>query len=178
LGNLLIRTTRLNHPGGCTGFRIESAAGHIAYLPDHEPFRNIGARIGPVETAHRELIEFIRGVDLLILDTQYTADEYARRAGWGHGCLPDSVDIAIEAGVRRLLFFHHDPSHDDRQVDEMVEIARAMTFRSALAVDAASENEIVSLPSSTVEAVTTQGFSPVQQIIASIAPFPRSEEVH
>lgn len=178
LGNLLVRTARLNHPGGCTGFRIESAAGHIAYLPDHEPFRNIGGRIGQVEMAHRELVEFICGVDLLILDTQYTADEYAGRVGWGHGCLPDSVDIAIEAGVRRLLFFHHDPSHDDRRVDEMVEIARAMTFRSPLTVDAASENEIISLPASTVEAVTTQGFSPVQQIIAAITPLPRPEEVH
>jgi phosphoribosyl 1,2-cyclic phosphodiesterase len=174
-GGLLVRATRLNHPGGCTGFRIECAAGHVAYLPDHEPSRNNGAENGNVESARRELVEFIRGVDLLILDTQYTADEYTRRIGWGHGCLPDSVDLAAEAGVRRLLFFHHDPSHDDRQIDEMVEVARAMTFRSPLSVDAASEHEIVSVGSSNIEAVTTNGFSPVQEIIASIAPLSRPE---
>jgi len=177
LGDLLVRTTRLNHPGGCTGFRIESAAGHIAYLPDHEPFRNNGGQIGQVEMAHRELVEFIRGVDVLILDTQYTADEYNHRIGWGHGCLPDSVDLAIEAGARRLLFFHHDPSHDDPKIDEMVEVARAMTFRSPLTVDAASENEIVSLPSSNIEAATATGFSPLQEIIASVTPFMPSETV-
>ena len=169
LGDLLVRTTPLNHPGGCTGFRIECPAGHIAYLPDHEPYRNNGTQNGHVESAQRELIQFIRGVDLLILDTQYTAQEYANRVGWGHGCLPDSVDLAIEAGVRRLLFFHHDPSHDDQQVDEMMEVARAMTFGSQLAVRAASEHEIISLPASNSEAITTQGFSPLQGIIASIA---------
>lgn len=169
-GHLLVRTTRLNHPGGCTGFRIECAAGHIAYLPDHEPVRNNGGRIGEVEMAQRELIEFIRSVDLLILDTQYTADEYMRRIGWGHGCLPDSVDLATEAGARQLLFFHHDPSHDDRQIDQMVEVARAMTFGSSLTIDAASEHEIVSVAPSQVEAVAMTGFSPLQEIIASVAP--------
>ncbi len=176
LGDLLVRTTRLNHPGGCTGFRIESAAGHIAYLPDHEPFQNNAKPVGEVEMAHRELVEFIRGVDLLILDTQYTADEYTHRAGWGHGCLPHSVDLATEAGARRLLFFHHDPSHDDRQVDEMVEVARAMTFRSPLTVDAASEHEIISLPLANV--VIGSGFSPLQEIIASVTPLLPPEKVH
>ena len=164
--DLLVRTTRLNHPGGCTGFRIECTAGHVAYLPDHEPFRNNGAENGHIESAQRELIEFIRGVDLLILDTQYTADEYNRRIGWGHGCLPDSVDLAAEAGVRRLLFFHHDPAHDDRRIDEMIEVARAMTFRSPLTVDAASEHEIVSVGSSNVEPIATNGFSPLADIAA------------
>ncbi len=158
LGNLLVRTTQLNHPGGCTGFRIECAAGHIAYLPDHEPYQNNGEQ--PASSAQGALIEFVRGVDLLILDTQYTAKEYANRVGWGHGCLPDSVELAIEAGAHRLLLFHHDPSHNDRQLDEMVEIARPMAFGSPLVIDAASEHEIISLSSSNVNVIPAIGFSP------------------
>ncbi len=179
LGNLLVRTVRLNHPGGCTGFRIESAAGHLAYLPDHEPYRIHGrpSDRNP-ESAQRELIEFLRGVDLLILDTQYTAREYANRIGWGHGCLPDSVDLAIEAGARRLLFFHHDPSHNDRQLDEMVEIARPMAFGSQLLVDVASEHEIVSLTSPNIGVIPMIGFSQLQPIIAPLAPLMRPEKVH
>ena len=175
-GDLLVRTIRLNHPGGCTGFRIESAAGHVAYLPDHEPYRNNGNDAGG--TAQRALIEFVRGVDLLILDTQYTGEEYADRVGWGHGCLPDSVELAIEAGVRRLLFFHHDPSHNDRRVDDMVEVARAMRVGTPLVVDAASEHEVISLSPANIDAIAMTGFSPLPQISGLIASLTRAEEVH
>ena len=169
LDNFLIRTTQLNHPGGCTGFRIESAAGHVAYLPDHEPYRSNGAP--EANALQREIIEFVRGVDLLILDTQYTAEEYSCRIGWGHGCLPDSVQLAMDAGVRRLFLFHHDPTHDDQQLDHMVETGRAMAIGSSLMVEAASENEIVSLTSANVGPIPEIGLLPVQPIgRASVAP--------
>ena len=93
VGPYSIHSTALNHPGGCAGFRIETAYGSIAYLPDHEPFR-ANADGGSFETDEAGLIEFIRSVDLLILDTQYTEDEYVSRIGWGHGCLRDSVALA------------------------------------------------------------------------------------
>jgi phosphoribosyl 1,2-cyclic phosphodiesterase len=164
VGELLIRTTALNHPGACTGFRIECAAGHVAYLPDHEPYQNNGEHAG--DSTQNALIEFIRGVDLLILDTQYTAEEYARRVGWGHGCLPDSVDLAIESGARRLILFHHDPSHDDSQIDQMVEVARAMAVGSPLIIDAASEHETISLTPSNIGVIPTTGFSPFHPMIS------------
>ena len=171
LGTFLVRTTQLNHPGGCTGFRIESAAGHVAYLPDHEPYRNNGAQ--EANTLQQEIIEFVRGADLLILDTQYTADEYSRRVGWGHGCLPDSVQLAIDAGVRRLFLFHHDPTHNDQQLDHMIETARAMAVGSSLLIEAASENEIVSLTSVNAGQIPEIGFFPVQPIgRASVVPNP------
>jgi hypothetical protein len=90
--------------------------------------------------AHCQLVEFLRDLDVLILDTQYTAAEYAQRVGWGHGCLSKSVRLAIEASVGRLILFHHDPSHDDEQIDEMVEIARTLAAGSSVIVDAAAEN--------------------------------------
>ena len=163
-GNLVVRTTQLNHPGGCTGFRIESAAGHVAYLPDHEPYRNNGN--GPGDATQRALIEFVRGVDLLILDTQYTSDEYANRIGWGHGCLPDSVELAIESGARRLILFHHDPSHNDRQIDRMVEVARATAVGTSLMIEAASEYETLSLTSSNLGAIPTVGVMPLHGMVS------------
>src|SRR5207237_6792147 len=35
LGPYTIRTIALNHPGGCAGFRVDTAFGSVAYLPDH-----------------------------------------------------------------------------------------------------------------------------------------------
>jgi phosphoribosyl 1,2-cyclic phosphodiesterase len=143
LGAFRVRVTDLNHPGGCAGFRIDAHGNSVAYLPDHEPFEDL-----PERTA--ALIEFVRGVDLLILDTQYTEAEYRKRRSWGHGCLPDSVALALNAGVRQLAFFHHDPGHDDDQIDLMVEAGKDLTRLGALVVSGASENENISLGSANI----------------------------
>ncbi len=140
VGDFVIQTIGLNHPGGCAGFRLDTEAASLAYLPDHEPFRDNSGR---ANAAYRELVHFVRELDILILDTQYTLQEYTRRVGWGHGCLPDSVKLAQDAGVRRLLLFHHDPAHDDDQIDQMVESARSLAVNPGLTIDAASENVIL-----------------------------------
>ncbi len=134
-----IRVAALNHPGGCAAFRIETNGRALAYLPDHEPFES-GSNLERAEA----LLEFARGVDLLILDTQYTDAEYEHHRGWGHGFLSESVAFALAANVRHLTLFHHDPAHNDDQIDAMVECARKLAGES-LGVTAASENEIVSL---------------------------------
>jgi phosphoribosyl 1,2-cyclic phosphodiesterase len=135
LGPFRVRVTALNHPGGCAGFRIEANGGSLAYLPDHEPFEN--------DSANDALVEFVRDVDLLILDTQYTEAEFQLHRGWGHGCLPNSVALAVNARVRRLAFFHHDPGHDDEQIDRMVECARSLARPAGLIISAASEHETI-----------------------------------
>ena len=135
VGDLKVQTTELNHPGGCTGFRIETNRASLGYLPDHEPW--------PANTrdAHTNLVQFLRGLDLLILDGQYTAEEYPHKIGWGHGCLPNTVEVAIEAGVGRLVLFHHDPSRTDVQIDGMLAEARGLAAGSNTTIIAASENE-------------------------------------
>jgi phosphoribosyl 1,2-cyclic phosphodiesterase len=157
VGPYFIHSTALNHPGGCAGFRIETTFGSVAYLPDHEPL--------PANEVNRErrtnLINFIRGVDLLILDTQYTEEEYSRHIGWGHGCLPDSVALAKEAMVRRLAFFHHDPSHRDYQIDLMVEAGRKLAMSSGLEVIAATEMETIYLTAPPATLPNAQGMPSV-----------------
>ena len=138
LGDFTIRTTELNHPGGCTGFRVETSQGSLGFLPDHEPW---GKDAPNAETDRASLVEFVRRLDVLILDAQYTAEEFPHKIGWGHGCLRDSVKLAIEAGVRRLVLFHHDPSRTDNQIDDMVTEARRLAEASDTLIMAASENE-------------------------------------
>jgi phosphoribosyl 1,2-cyclic phosphodiesterase len=134
-GKFRVRVAALNHPGGCAGFRIEANGASVAYLPDHEPS----------EIVDSALVKFVHDVDLLILDAQYTEAEYPHRHGWGHGCLSDSIVLAIKAGVRELAFFHHDPSHNDDQIDRMVERGRELALSSGLIVDAAREHQRIRL---------------------------------
>jgi phosphoribosyl 1,2-cyclic phosphodiesterase len=167
LQNLVVRTLELNHPGGCTGFRIEAEEKSLGYLSDHEPYRTAGENSSVASAlAHQELVKFVQGLDLLILDTQYSAEEYTHRLGWGHGCLPDSVGLAIEADVRRLLLFHHDPAHDDNIIDTMIEEARTLAQDTTLSVGAAVENEtfIVHPAHSLQTALRTPSSSPPKAV--------------
>jgi phosphoribosyl 1,2-cyclic phosphodiesterase len=146
LGNFSIQVTSLNHPGGCAGFRLETNGAAVGYLPDHEPYpRNGEEPFSAIDHRRKALVEFVRDLDLLILDTQYTDEEYKNRVGWGHGFLSASVALAVEAGVHRLALFHHDPSHPDDQIDQMIETAHTLAGNTALAIHAAAENAIITL---------------------------------
>jgi phosphoribosyl 1,2-cyclic phosphodiesterase len=138
IGDVLVRAHRANHPGVCVGYRLFSPDGLIAFFPDTEP---------RADGEDRGMVEFVRDADVLILDSQYDPAEYRKHLGWGHGCVDDSVALALKAKARRLCLFHHDPSHDDRRMDGMVRRARKLAAerKSKLRVDAAKEGVTITL---------------------------------
>jgi phosphoribosyl 1,2-cyclic phosphodiesterase len=152
-GKVQVRARFVNHPGVCAGYRLFTSAGSIAFLPDHEPYDFLhsakGNQMSPEQakkTATDErasLVQFLHDSDILILDAQYTDEEYQSHIGWGHGSVSSAVSLALDAEVRRLLLFHHDPNHDDAMVDAMVESARRLVHESGkkLEVDGAREGE-------------------------------------
>ena len=139
IGPVCGRAMRANHPGLCVGYRLFSPDSLIAFFPDAEP------RTGGQD---RDMIEFLRDVDLLILDSQYDSKEYQQHLGWGHGCVDDSVALALQAGVKQLSLFHHDPDHDDKRIDGLVKHARQLVAKQKgkLRVDAAREGMTIQLP--------------------------------
>jgi phosphoribosyl 1,2-cyclic phosphodiesterase len=141
-----IRTIELNHPGGCAGFRVQARGASLAYLPDHESFSPWKMETSAVDQAKAAaLVQFVHGVDLLILDTQYTEAEYPDKVGWGHGCLTDSVRLAVAGNVKHLVLFHHDPAHDDEQIDGMVADGKRLASSTPVMVTAAAENSAIVL---------------------------------
>jgi phosphoribosyl 1,2-cyclic phosphodiesterase/CheY-like chemotaxis protein len=153
VGDVQVRSRFLNHPGVCAGYRLYTKEGSIAFLPDNEPFEPLKLKLAERDGVHAQraraqavvqrsqLVEFLKDCDVLILDTQYTDEKYQEHIGWGHGALSRVVSLALEARAKKLFLFHHDPSHDDRQIDEMLERARLLILESGrtLEVDAARE---------------------------------------
>ena len=91
---------------------------------------------------------FLKDVDVLIMDSQYTAEEYAQHVGWGHGCVDDVVRLALAANVKHLFLFHHDPDHSDGDISAMEKHARKLVKEAGgqLIAEAAREGLKVSLP--------------------------------
>ena len=147
IGPIRASAIPVNHPGIAVGYRLATSVGTIAYLPDNEPFheKQNGYPRDSVDLQNRQLIEFIRQADILIIDSQYDSDEYSTHIGWGHGCVDEVVRLAILGEVKSLYLFHHDPSHDDARIDAMLTYARDLAKATPLQVYAATEGEVVTL---------------------------------
>ncbi|MFN2509187.1 MAG: response regulator, partial [Chthoniobacterales bacterium] len=153
IGKVRVQSRFANHPGICAGYRLFTSVGSIAFFPDNEPYELLKLHIADrdqtsvsdakafAKAERAKFVEFIANVDVLILDTQYTDEEYQRHIGWGHGSLSRVVSIALEAKAKKLILFHHDPSHDDEMIDEMLQSARMLVVESGsgLEVEAARE---------------------------------------
>ena len=161
-----VTTHYLNHTTICLGYRIEADGKTVVYASDTEPH---GLTLDPrplppargrvrvggpprekprlVHDQDRLLAEFVDGADLLILDAQYTDEEYPQRVGWGHATTGYAADIGVLAGVKRLALFHHDPTHTDREVDGIVREARrrAADYGSDIEILGAAERLTVAL---------------------------------
>src|SRR6516162_1846642 len=140
IGDILVETQYLNHTAPTIAYRISCDGATVAYITDHEPFWNSP---GPVfhHPGDQRHIEFLKGVDLMIHDAQYTSEEYATKIGWGHSPTDYVTDIAIAADVGRVALFHHDPTHDDDALKaiEATQRARAAAAGSSVDVFAAAE---------------------------------------
>jgi phosphoribosyl 1,2-cyclic phosphodiesterase len=153
IGKVRVRSKFANHPGICAGYRLYTSAGSIAFFPDNEPYELLKLHIADRDNTsipdarafakleRSKLVEFLEGTDVLILDTQYTDEEYEKHIGWGHGSLSRVVSIAIDAKVKKLILFHHDPSHDDDMIDDMLERARLLVVESGQALDVEAGRE-------------------------------------
>jgi phosphoribosyl 1,2-cyclic phosphodiesterase len=164
LGPVQVQAFAAFHPGTCVGYRLSYHGRSIAFFPDNElprgPVNNSPSRnssCGSVPEFIRQLSEFLRGTDVLVMDTQYDRQEYADHVGWGHGCVDEVIMLALRAQVRHLYLFHHDPDHDDAKVSEMVMDARRLVAaqKGSLTVDAAREGATVELKAD-VEALAGQ----------------------
>ncbi len=134
-GPMKISFSNVHHPGITFGYKIEINGKTIVYASDNEcKFieKSIKHRTDEFNEEEHELFEemiheehqselkLFKNADILIHDAQYTPDDYDNKHGWGHSCYVDTVDIAIDANVKELYLFHHDPNHDDAAVEAIL----------------------------------------------------------
>lgn len=139
LKNCTVKTMRVRHPGNtlATKFEGEPGSGSMVFVPDNE--LGPGGEYGVSDTWRGEFVEFIGGASLLIHDATYTPETLM--SGWGHSTFEEAIDVAAEAGVQKLMLFHHNPDCNDDCMDLLVENAVEYAAKKApdLEVFAGSE---------------------------------------
>lgn len=114
-----VLAVEIPHKGGRTfGYRITSGARTIAYLPDHGPVE-WGEGADGNGVIHEAALTLVADADLVLHDAQHTAAEFPAVRHFGHSTIDYAIALARQAGVRRLVLFHHDPSRTDDQLDEL-----------------------------------------------------------
>ncbi len=114
-GDLRVQPFPLNHHGGACGYRVDFGGSSVVYASDTE--------FGDPEF-DRILRRHAQGADVLIYDAQYTPEEYEMRRGWGHSTWEHAIQAALEADVKRLVLFHHDPDRADTALHSLLAEAR------------------------------------------------------
>jgi len=100
----LIATHPLHHPGGAVAFRVEARGRSLVYATDHE--HEPGLRDPALE-------RFLAGADILVFDTTFTDAEMPLFKGYGHASHEEGVRLAKQAGIGRLVLFHHSHKRAD-----------------------------------------------------------------
>lgn len=136
-----VEVREIPHKGGRTfGFRVTDGTGTIAYLSDHQP---LVAGPGPdgLGAYHDAAVALARDVDVLVHDAQFLAAQFPDVAYLGHAAIEYAVGLAVEAGARALLLFHHAPDRTDDELDAIV----AAFADAPVSVLAAIEGNVVQL---------------------------------
>ena len=156
LGATRITAFNVNHPAPCLAYKIEHGGKKFVFCTDHES--NCGhysdnPKQKECEKANAQLIEHSQHADVLYRDGQYLQSEYdglsgigssnpIPRIGWGHSCIEDITDMALNCHVKHTYIGHHDPNREwsernwmdealtrsSKGRQEKIELARAGTI--------------------------------------------------
>jgi phosphoribosyl 1,2-cyclic phosphodiesterase len=115
LGSMLITPIALSHPNQGTGYKFEEDGKCFVFLTDNElGYKHEGG------LDFQDYLNFSRGADLLIHDAEYKEEEYKKTRSWGHSVYKDALNLALDAGVKKLGLFHHNQERFDTEIDAMV----------------------------------------------------------
>ena len=119
IGPVEITTSRNHHPGDSYGYRLEDQHSIFVYGGDSE-YKELDA------STFEERVAFFQDADAVLFDAQYgLRDSWENKADYGHGSAMLGVDFARQAGVKKLLLTHHEPTYSDQQLEEIRQTALA-----------------------------------------------------
>ncbi|MCG8415659.1 MAG: MBL fold metallo-hydrolase [Pseudomonadales bacterium] len=139
IGSVSVENILMNHPAMDYGYKVSCNGKSVFFTGDHEWPTNIfepededyDEFAQEIEARRLQIVDFIRGVDALVIDTSYTRAEYPSKVGWGHGTFDTSIAVAREAGVKHCFFTHHEPTRSDDALEQ--------AFHQALEQNAAGQ---------------------------------------
>ena len=130
IGSATVVPIRISHPNTGKGYKFVEDGKTFVFITDNE--LGYVHRGGLPFSAY---VEFCKGADFLIHDGEYTPDEYTRMIEWGHSSYTDALELAFQAGVKRLGLFHLNQERTDDQMDDIVDRCQAIIREKGAALE-------------------------------------------
>jgi len=157
LGDVDVTTKSMNHPIRVLAYKFSREGRTGVYTGDNEPYYDVLAskssrldtgihrRSEFVRECNDKVTEFVQGANLLIADAQYTDEEYERKRGWGHSSVSQVLELGARGKVEKLVLFHHEPTHSDREMDAIEKRTRAAAKKKSkkMQVSVAREEMVI-----------------------------------
>lgn len=115
IGSVTIEPIPLSHPNTGRGFKFTEDGRAFVFLTDNELHFDHPDRI-----PYRKYVEFAAGADLLVHDAEYTPAEYPAVTSFGHSTYIQALELALEAGVKKLGLFHLNQDRSDQAMTEIL----------------------------------------------------------
>ena len=112
----LISYRKMNHPGNCYSYKVDDGNHRFIYATDTELLADDFMK-------NEENTAYFSGVDLIVIDSQYTLGEAIEKYNWGHSAFSLAVDFAANWNIKHVVFFHHDPTYDDHKLLNILQSA-------------------------------------------------------
>jgi phosphoribosyl 1,2-cyclic phosphodiesterase len=130
IGPFDITTFHLPHPGGCIGYRVVAGGTTVVFATDCELESIRGGEGNPPYDSptagwSQDVVDFLSGADLLIIDSQYTDKAYGDCKGWGHNGASAVLSMVGVVRPAMVAMFHHDPGNSDTEISRMEELFHA-----------------------------------------------------
>ncbi|MBU4318922.1 MAG: MBL fold metallo-hydrolase [Proteobacteria bacterium] len=119
IGSVRIIPIELSHPNGGKGYKFIEDGKTFVFLTDNE----LGY-VHPGGLPREDYLDYIQDADLLFHDAEYTPEEYKVYREFGHSSFTDVLDLALDAGVKKLGLFHLNQDRSDQDMNRMIKTCR------------------------------------------------------
>ena len=117
IGEAVLSWYEQYHPGKSFAYRIDYRGKSVVYATDAEYQDHTPEGLNAAAS-------FFKDADLVIFDAQYTMMECIEKKDWGHSSTFIGIKLALQAGVKKMAFFHHEPTYSDFQLVKILESSR------------------------------------------------------
>lgn len=155
IGSVAVTPTVLSHPVLNYGYRLDDDDGSsLFFTGDYEIPVNPYQPGDPdylsnqqfIEDKRQQVLNAMRDVDALIVDSSYTNAEYATRIGWGHNTYGAALGLAKNARAKKLFFTHHEPTRSDHELENIFRQVLRDEADAAFEMYVAKEGDAYDLP--------------------------------
>ena len=110
IGGITVTTMEGNHPGGVSLVRLDKGGKSVVFATDTV----IDSRLSHV------FADFAGSPDLLLIDGQYSQEEYDGHPNFGHNSWSAAAFTGLSIGARHTLIIHHNTSKTDEELDALI----------------------------------------------------------